>query len=89
VAGLVAAARARGAAGHIGDRGDIAGAIGRGLGLPVVSVPADRAAEHFGWLHKFCTADRAADSAATRTLLGWTPAGPGLMEDLDGGSHYG
>lgn len=129
VAGLVEAARARGAAGHIGDGAnrwaavhrsdaarvvqlaldtpapagsvlhavaetgipfrDIAGAIGRGLALPVVSVPAGRAVEHFGWLHKFCAADMAVDSAATRTLLGWTPAGPGLMEDLDGGSHYG
>ena len=28
----------------------IAEAIGRGLGLPVESVPAERAVEHFGWI---------------------------------------
>ena len=35
----------------------IAEAIGRGLGVPVESVPADRAAEHFGWIGAFFAAD--------------------------------
>lgn len=30
----------------------------------------------------------AAGSEATRALLGWTPSGPTLMEDLDSGCYY-
>lgn len=67
---------------------DIAEAIGRGLGLPVVSVPAELAGEHFGWLSRFYAADMAASSDATRALLGWTPSGPGLIADLDSGCYY-
>ncbi|WP_329561233.1 SDR family oxidoreductase [Kitasatospora sp. NBC_01266] len=67
---------------------DLAEAIGRGLGLPVVSVPADQAGEHFGWLSKFCGADMAATSDATRALLDWAPSGPTLFEDLDSGCYY-
>jgi nucleoside-diphosphate-sugar epimerase len=65
----------------------IAEAIGRGLGVPVVSLPVERAAEHFGWLARFFGADTAASSALTRELLGWEPREPGLIEDLDAG-HY-
>ncbi|MCG0286578.1 hypothetical protein [Streptomyces sp. PSAA01] len=60
----------------------------RGLGLPVVSIPADEAGEHFGWLSKFYGADMAAGSDATRALLGWAPGGPTLAEDLDSGCYY-
>jgi nucleoside-diphosphate-sugar epimerase len=67
---------------------DIAEAIGRGLGLPVVSVPADRVGEHFGWLTRFYNADMAASSDATRAVLGWTPDGPSLVADLDSGGCY-
>jgi nucleoside-diphosphate-sugar epimerase len=67
---------------------DIAEAIGRGLGLPVVSIPADQASAHFGWLSRFYGADMAASSDATRTLLGWTPGGPTLVADLDSGCYY-
>jgi nucleoside-diphosphate-sugar epimerase len=66
---------------------DIAEAIGRSLGLPVVSVPAEQAAEHFGWLGIFFASDAPASSALTRDLLGWEPVGPGLIADLDAG-HY-
>jgi hypothetical protein len=31
--------------------------------------------------------DLAATSTATRELLGWTPAGPTLIEDIDAGSY--
>lgn len=65
----------------------IAEAIGRGLDLPVVSIPAVRAADHFGWLGGFFGADAPASNTATRELLGWEPTHPGLIEDLDAG-HY-
>ncbi|GAA0964699.1 SDR family oxidoreductase [Frigoribacterium faeni] len=65
----------------------IAEAVGRMLDLPVESVPADRAAEHFGWIGGFFSLDMAASSAATRELLGWAPSGPTLIEDLDAGAY--
>ncbi len=68
---------------------DIAEAIGRGLGLPVESIPADRAAEHFGWMGMFFGTDTVVSSEATRQLLGWKPEHPGLIADLDAGYYFG
>ena len=65
----------------------IAGALGAQLGLPVVSIPAERAAEHFGWMAMFFGADVPASSAITQELLQWHPHGPSLLEDIAGG-HY-
>jgi len=67
---------------------DVAQVIGRHLGVPVVAVPADGAGEHFGWLAGFVAADAPASSAWTRAQLGWQPAGPGLLEDLDAGHYF-
>jgi len=61
----------------------IAEAIGRRVGVPVVSMGAEQAANHFGWLAPFAAMDNAASSARTRKLLGWEPKGPGLIEDID------
>jgi nucleoside-diphosphate-sugar epimerase len=66
---------------------DIAEAIGRQLGVPVASIPAAIAAEHFGFLADFIGADAPASSVLTRQLLGWTPTGPGLIADLDAGVY--
>lgn len=65
----------------------IAEAIGRAFDLPVAAVPDDRVGEHFGWIGGFFAMDMAASSAATRELLGWTPTGPTLIEDIDGGAY--
>jgi nucleoside-diphosphate-sugar epimerase len=65
----------------------IAEAIGRALGLPVTSVAPDDVQEHFGWIGTFFGMDLAATSTATRELLGWAPAGPTLIEDLDAGAY--
>lgn len=67
---------------------EIAEAIGAGLDVPVVSVPTDRAAEHFGWLARFFGADIVASNTITRDLLGWQPTHPGLIEDLAEGSYF-
>ncbi|WP_225198927.1 SDR family oxidoreductase [Gluconobacter oxydans] len=64
--------------------GDIAGVIGRGLGLPVE--PRER--EHFGWFANMAAANMAASSARTRALLGWTPTGPSLLADLEQPAYY-
>ena len=60
----------------------IAEAIGKGLNLPVVSLPVEKAAEHFGMFGHFAMLDMPADSEWTRKKLGWKPGGPGLIEDL-------
>jgi nucleoside-diphosphate-sugar epimerase len=66
----------------------IAEVIGRHLDVPVVSVPADEASEHFGFLAGFLAADNPVSSTLTRELLGWQPAHPGLIEDLDKGHYF-
>ncbi|GGL05985.1 oxidoreductase [Mangrovihabitans endophyticus] len=67
---------------------DIAEAIGRGLGLPVKSVSAEEADEHFGWIGRFFGADVPASNAATRKLFDWHPAQPGIIDDLDAGHYF-
>ncbi|MFJ7589589.1 SDR family oxidoreductase [Streptomyces sp. NPDC097617] len=63
---------------------DIAAAIGRHLGLPTSSAPA----EDFGFLGRILAVDQPASSALTRELLGWHPTGPGLLEDMDQGHYF-
>ena len=63
---------------------EVASAIGRGLNVPVKSVPADQ----LGWLGGMLGADVQASSAATRGLLGWQPTHPGLIEDLAQGHYF-
>jgi nucleoside-diphosphate-sugar epimerase len=66
----------------------IAEVIGRHLDVPVVSVPADEASEHFGFLAGFLAADNPVSSALTRELLGWQPIHPGLIDDLEKGHYF-
>jgi nucleoside-diphosphate-sugar epimerase len=62
---------------------DIAETIGKGLKVPVVSIPAEKAVEHFGpFFGHVATIDMPASSEWTRKTLGWDPAGPTLIEDL-------
>lgn len=67
---------------------EIAEAIGRGLDVPVTSIGSDHVLEHFGWIGAFFAMDITASSTITRELLGWTPSGPTLIEDLDAGSYF-
>jgi nucleoside-diphosphate-sugar epimerase len=60
----------------------IADALGAGLNVPVVSLTPEEAPAHFGWMAMFAGLDMFASSALTREALGWTPTGPGLIEDL-------
>jgi nucleoside-diphosphate-sugar epimerase len=76
----------------IGEEGvptrDIAEAIGRGLDLPVASIAAERAGDHFGFMGMVLGANAAAANAVTRELLGWEPTQPGLIEDLALGHYF-
>jgi nucleoside-diphosphate-sugar epimerase len=71
----------------VGEEGvesrEIAEALGRGLNLPVISIPAEKAAEHFGWMGMFVAMDMPASSALTQQRLGWHPTGPTLIADLN------
>jgi len=61
---------------------DIAKVVAAGLGLPLVSLPPEEAAGHFGWFAMFAGVDMPASSAWTRERLGWNPTGPVLVDDL-------
>lgn len=61
---------------------DIAEAIGQVLNIPVDALTPDAAKAYFGPMAGFATLDMPASSARTRQALGWTPTGPGLLEDL-------
>ena len=58
---------------------DIAGVIGRRLGLPVEAVPA----EALGPFGPIFNTDQPSSSAHTRQALGWEPTHPSLLEDLE------
>jgi nucleoside-diphosphate-sugar epimerase len=66
---------------------EIAEAIGRGLGLPAVSITAEDARQHFGFLAAFAQLDNPTSSVQTQALLGWRPTHPGLLADL-ADRHY-
>lgn len=67
---------------------EIAEAIGRQLKLPVVSIAADAANAHFGFLGALAQMDNPTSSALTRQRLGWQPQGPGLIADIEQGHYF-
>ncbi len=68
----------------------IAEAIGSRLDLPVVSIPADvlMLPGYFGSLAYPVTMDLPASNLITRQTLGWEPAQPSLLADLDNGNYF-
>jgi nucleoside-diphosphate-sugar epimerase len=66
---------------------EVAETIGRHLEIPAVSVPAGQAAGHFK-AFPFITLDITMPNAATRELLDWQPAHPGLIADLEDGHYF-
>jgi nucleoside-diphosphate-sugar epimerase len=73
----------------VGDEGvsvrEIAEAIGRGLDLPVKSLPSN---EYDGLLVRLLTTDMPASSTITQELLGWKPTHPDLIEDIERGHYF-
>lgn len=61
----------------------IAESIGRHLNLPARSVDPS----HFATF-PFAGMDVVVSNESTRELLGWTPTGPALLEDLDEGHYF-
>ena len=69
---------------------EIAEAIGSHLDLPAVSIPVDElmVPGYFGFLANIVTQSYPASSLITRQTLGWEPAQPGLLADLDNGHYF-
>jgi len=76
----------------VGEEGvafcDIAHAIGQGLKLPTISVPVEKAAEHFGWFAHFAAMDVPASSTWTRERLGWQANGATLLTDIGQAGYF-
>lgn len=68
---------------------EIAAAIGHGLGVPTVSIPADEASAHFGWFKHFAELDAPVSAEKTREQLGWHPSQPTLLDDMNKASYFG
>jgi nucleoside-diphosphate-sugar epimerase len=69
---------------------EIAEAIGSRLSLPTVSIPADvlMLPGYFGLLANLVTMDLPATDLVTRRILGWEPAQPHLLADLNNGNYF-
>lgn len=65
----------------------IAEAIGRILGIPVVSVAHENATAHFGFVGSFFKLSMTGSSESTRQLLAWEPSGPTLVNDIMAGAY--
>ena len=63
---------------------EVAEVIGRHLGIAAESVAPERLA----WLAGFLGVDGPASSELTRSLLGWSPTHPGLIDDLEAGHYF-
>lgn len=76
----------------VGDEGipyrEIAEAIGRNLGVPAASIPADEAMAHFGFLGMLIQLDNPTSSARTQEIMSWKAEHPGLIADLDEGHYF-
>jgi nucleoside-diphosphate-sugar epimerase len=76
----------------VGDEGipfrEIAETIGSMLEVPVRSITAEDSDDYFGFLSRFAVLDGAVSSALTRTLLGWEPSHPGLIDDMREGHYF-
>lgn len=65
----------------------IAETIGRQLNIPVKSITAEAAAEHFGWFAQMAALDCPASNKLTQERLNWHPAHSTLLSDIDNGVY--
>lgn len=67
---------------------EIAEVIGRRLKVPIVSKTTEEAGKHFGWFAHFAAMNVSASSKQTQAQLGWRPAQPGLIADMNGLGYF-
>ncbi|MGA2472014.1 MAG: hypothetical protein ABSG39_00790 [Acidimicrobiales bacterium] len=56
--------------------------------LPVTSVAAEDAGDHFSFLFPSVALDNPTSSGLTQDRLGWNPEGPPPIADIDNGSYF-
>ena len=67
---------------------DIAQAVGKRLGLPVVSKDKAAAEAHFTWFFYFASFDCPASAEISSAVLDWHPTHPELLEDLYSEAYF-
>jgi nucleoside-diphosphate-sugar epimerase len=67
---------------------EIATTIGDMLGVPTKSIPVDELEGYYGFLGPFIGLDVRVSTAKTQALLGWSPVGPTLVDDLRRGHYF-
>jgi nucleoside-diphosphate-sugar epimerase len=67
---------------------EIAEVIGRRLKLPIVTKNPEHAAGQFSWFAPFVVTDNPVSSLSTQKNLGWQPAEPALIPDIDRASYF-
>jgi nucleoside-diphosphate-sugar epimerase len=76
----------------VGDEGipfrTIAETIAGKLGVEAISVSAEEAPEHLGFLAAFAHLDNPSSNARTSALLGWEPTHPGWIDDVESGHYF-
>jgi hypothetical protein len=65
----------------------IAEAIGKGLGLPTISMRDEEAADHFGHMALVVTLDDWTSSEQAWAHLGWRLGRLGLIDDIEHGGY--
>lgn len=65
----------------------IAEALAVRLGLPAMSLPAERLAAEIPFVGRFMGVDAPASSRLTRERFEWTPTGPTLLDDIAAGYY--
>ncbi len=66
---------------------EIAEAIGKNMNVPVVSRTSEEARDHFGFVGVPFAVDNPASGAKTKEQLGWNPAHPSLLMDIESGVY--
>ncbi len=66
----------------------IAAEIAERLNIPLISLNAEEAEQHFSWFTHFAKLDNQSSSTLTREMLDWTPVHPTLLEDLKGSYYF-
>ncbi|MDR1073563.1 MAG: SDR family oxidoreductase [Treponema sp.] len=67
---------------------EIAAVISRRLQAPLVSISAEEAAGHFGWLGNIIGLDTPASSVITQKSLNWRPSQPSLLSDMNSDAYF-
>ena len=67
---------------------DIAEVVGKRLNVPAVSKSAEEVAGALGFVGQVLAMDAPASSKLTQERLGWRPAQPGLIADLEKGTYF-